>query len=164
MLERRFVELRSEGERRLSGIAVRYGDTATLPWGKERFSPGAFAPLGDVLLNAQHQRTVPLARTGGAGLALMDDAEALRIMADLPATRAADDVLVLVRTRVLRSLSIEFRAVTERMESGVRIIDKALLGAIGVVDHGAYPASEVEARQAAMAVLTRATSRRRFWS
>ena len=50
------------------------------------------------------------------------------------------------------------------MESGIRVIDKALLGAIGVVDHGAYPASEVEARQAEMAVLTGATSRRRFWT
>ena len=79
MLERRFVELRSEGERRLSGVAIRYGDTATTPWGKERFSPGAFAPIGDVLLNAQHQRTVPLARTDGGGLTLVDGP---RVVAD----------------------------------------------------------------------------------
>lgn len=158
-VERRFVELRQDGERRLSGVAVRYGDTARLPWGRERIEAGAFAPVGDVILNAQHERAAPLARTG-AGLELMDTADALTIRADLPATRAADDVLELVRSGVLRGLSIEFRAIAERIEAGVRVIERAMLSGIAVVDSPAYPQSEVEARRAAMPA---PAPRRGYW-
>ncbi len=64
----RYVDLRFDGERTISGVALRYGDTATLPWGaKERFQAGAFGPIGnsDVILNVQHSRGRPIARTGG---------------------------------------------------------------------------------------------------
>ena len=148
-VERRYVELRHEGERRLSGVAVRYGDTATLPWGRERVERGAFAPVGDVILNAHHDRAAPLARTG-AGLALQDTAERLAFAADLPATRAADDVLELVRAGVMRGASVEMRVTAERFESGVRVIERATLSAIGIVDTPAYSESEVEARRAAI--------------
>ena len=101
----------------------------------------------DVLLNVAHDRGRPIARTGGGGLALADSAEALTIRADLPVTREADDALALVRAGVLRSLSIEFRAAAERMEGAVRVIERATLAAIGLVDTGAYPGSTVEARR-----------------
>ena len=145
-VERRFVELRQDG-RRLSGVAVRYGDTARLPWGAERIEAGAFAPIGDVILNASHERSAPLARTGGGGLILDDGPEALEVRADLPATRAADDMLALVKAGVVRGLSVEFRAIAERMDGAVRVIERAILSGIGVVDTPAYPASEVEARR-----------------
>ena len=66
---------------------------ATLPTSarfRERFESGAFGDLAtaDVLLNAQHQRAVPLARTGGGGLVLLDTLMELRIDATLPETRA----------------------------------------------------------------------------
>ena len=149
-VERRFVELRAEPEgRRLSGVAVRYGDTARLPWGEERFEPGAFGDVAgaDVILNVQHERTRPIARTGGAGLALVDTSERLAIRADIPPTKDGDDALALVRAGVLRGLSVEFRAVAERIEGGVRVIERAVLSAVGIVDTPAYPASEVEARR-----------------
>ncbi|MCE2494038.1 MAG: HK97 family phage prohead protease [Alphaproteobacteria bacterium] len=145
-IETRRAELRAEGGRRLSGVVIRYGDVAEFPWGRERFTPGAFAPIGDVLLNAQHDRRTPLARTG-AGLELRDGPDSLELEATLPNTRTADDVLELVRAGVLRGLSIEFEAKAERMESGVRVVDKARLAAVGVVDTPAYPQSEVEARR-----------------
>lgn len=160
-MERRLFELRAEPDgRRLSGTAVRYGDTAEMPWGEERIEAGAFAPIGDVILNASHDRASPLARTGGGGLELADSPEALQVRADLPATRAADDVLALVRAGVMRGLSIEFRAVAERMEGGVRIIERAALSGVAVVDTPAYPASEVEARR--KATRPRA-AKRRVW-
>ena len=144
--EFRRVELRQGAGRTLEGTAIVYGDTARLPWGRERVEPGAFAPIGDVILNGHHDRQTPLARTG-AGLTLDDGPDALTIRADLPATQAADDILTLVRFGVLRGLSIEFKAVAERFESGVRVIERAVLSGIGVVDSPAYPASEVEARR-----------------
>ena len=149
-VERRYVELRADAEGRvLRGTAVTYGDVATLPFGRERIEAGAFAPLGDVILNASHDRTAPLARTAGAGLDLADSAERLAFAATLPETRAADDVLALVRTGVMRGASIEMRVTAERVESGVRVIERAALTGIGIVDTPAYPASEIEARMAA---------------
>ena len=146
-MERRFVEIRAATGRRIEGTAVVYGDTAKLPWGAlERFVPGAFAPLDDVMLNLMHQRTEPLARTGGGGLELIDDDVSLRFAADLPPTRAADDVLGLVRAGVLRGASIEFLPTREKMLGNVRVIERARLAAIGVVDTPAYAASEIEAR------------------
>ena len=145
--ERRRAELRQGPGRTVEGVAVRYGDLAQLPWGQERVEAGAFAPIGDVILNASHDRTAPLARTGGCGLRFDDNAERLALTADLPVTRAADDVLTLVRTGVLRGLSVEFRAVAERFEAGVRVIERATLAGVAVVDTPAYPASEIEARR-----------------
>ena len=162
-LERRYVELRADDEgRRLSGVAVTYGDTATLPFGRERVERGAFAPIGDVILNAQHDRAAPLARTAGAGLELADSAERLAFSATLPETRAADDVLALVRTGVMRGASVEMRVTAERMEAGVRVIERASLTGIGIVDTPAYPASEVEARRKVHQEA--APKRKRFWT
>ena len=163
MIERLYAELKAEGERGLAGTAIVYGDVATFPWGQERFAAGAFAPIGDVLLNAQHDRTTPLARTGGAGLELRDDAEALRIVATLPSTRAADDVLELVRAGVMRGLSIGFHPISHHIVVGVRVVQRARLTSIAVVDTPQYPASEIEARAAAMAALGRTAPIRRYW-
>ena len=143
--EKRFCEIRAEG-RTLEGDAIVYGDEADFPWGRETIEPGAFAPLGDVILNRQHDRKTPLARTGGGGLSLEDSREALRIRAELPATSSADETLSLVRGKILRGLSVEFFPVSERQKGDLRIIEKAHLVAVAVVDSGQYPASEVQAR------------------
>ena len=145
--EFRYCELRSEG-RLLTGTAIRYGDTANIAnVFQERIMAGAFGDLGsvDILLNVQHDRTRPLARTG-AGLRLLDDARELNIVADIPATRDGDDVLTMVRGRILRGLSIEFKPVQQKFIDGVRVIDRAVLRGIAVVDSPAYKKSVVEAR------------------
>lgn len=152
-LERRYCELRVEPEARtLAGIAVRYGDEAELPWGvRERIEAGAFGDAGgaDAILNVQHDRSRPLARTNGGGLEFVDGGDALRIRARLPNTRDADDTLALVRAGVLRGLSLEFRVKTERLDRDVRVITAASLHGVAVVDRPAYSDSEVAARAAA---------------
>ena len=77
---------------------------------------------------------------------LEDSAAALTMTATLPNTRDADDTLTLVRSGVLRGLSIEFKALAERMGGTTRIIERARLGGLAVVDTPAYPESSVEAR------------------
>ena len=146
-LERRQTELRSQG-RTLAGTAIRYGDIAELPWGREKFIPGAFADLAnsDVIMNVQHDRGRAIARTQGGGLVLEDSSEALRIRAELADSTDANDALLLVRQKILRGLSIEFQALEERNEADLRIIEKARLSGVSVVDSGQYPGSTVEAR------------------
>ena len=153
--ERRYAELRAEG-RLLSGVVVRYGEVARLDFGQERILAGAFAPVGDVILNAMHDRQKPLARTGGGGLTFTDSADALRMAADMPETREAADTLKLVRSGVLRGLSIEFHAMRERQDAGVRVIERAHLVGLGVVDRPAYKDSTVAVRSAVSVVELRA--------
>ena len=160
MNESRYCEIRASG-RTLEGDAIVYGDVAEFPWGSEMIQPGAFAPLdaADVILNFQHDRKTPLARSQGGGLALLDSSQALKVRADLPAgSAAADECLALVRASVLRGLSVEFVSEAERSEGSMRIIERARLAGVAVVDSGAYPQSLVSARAAAMQ--TRARSGR----
>ncbi len=135
--------------RRLQGTAIRYGSVARTPLGPERFEPGAFGDVQaiDAILNVQHDRRKPLVRTDGGGLTLADSATALTIRAELPRTQESDDALTLVRNRVLRGLSIEFKALRERVENGIRVISRAALIGIGLVDRPAYQDSLVEIRQ-----------------
>ena len=149
LLEHRFSEIDPpEGDSRiLEGTVMKYGDVAAVAGRRERFTPGAFAPVGDVILNKQHERVSPLARTEGGGLELIDGETELRMRAALPETREATDALELVRKRVLRGLSVEFRAIEEHVEAGVRVITRAILSGIGLVDRPAYPQSLAEARR-----------------
>ena len=151
MIEYRYAAMEaSPGGRNVAGIAMRYGERTTIQ-GKfaEEFRPGAFAPIGDVILNWQHDRNKPLARTGEhGGLELMDSATELRVAATLPETTLADDAVELIRRGVFRGLSIEFRSIRESTVGGVRIIEKALLSGIGIVDRPAYSNAEVQARMA----------------
>ena len=63
-VHRRWFEMRFDGERTITGTAINYGDVAELPWGKERFQPGAFGDLSRADVTSQRDaRPGPL---GGA--------------------------------------------------------------------------------------------------
>ena len=147
MVEFRVAELRSTG-RVVEGRAIAYGDIARTSFGPERFESGAFGDLlkADVILNASHRRDRPLARTGGGGLVLTDGPDALDVRAELPETREADDALENIRRKIYRGLSIEFEPTAERMAAGVRVIERANLSGMGIVDRPAYKGSTVSAR------------------
>ena len=140
------IELRAEG-RKLLGVVVRYGSPGE--GGQEMFQAGAFRGMfqgdADVMLNVQHQRGRALARYPGT-MVLHDSPTEMRMVATLPATRDADDVLTLVRARVLVGLSVGFVAITQRWSGDQRIIERAALDHIAVVDRPSYPDSQVDAR------------------
>ena len=126
---------------------MRYGEIATGAPRPEKFLPGAFkVPPDGVILNVQHDRNKPIARTPDT-LSLIDTEKSLELRADVPGTQEGSDTLTLVRNRILTGLSVEFRAVKEHFEAGVRVITEAVLSGISVVDRSAYAGSVVEARR-----------------
>ena len=141
--ERRYAgEIRVSG-RTLSGPALVYGDTS--PSHRERFIPGAFGDgvaANPIALNLQHDPERVIARNG-SGLTLTDSRQSLDIRAEL---REGSAELQLVRRGALRGLSIEFSAEKESQSNGVRVVERAQLLGIGLVDAGSYPRSTVELR------------------
>ena len=137
MTERRAgLEFRIAG-RTLNGIALRYGDIS--PDFRERFEPGAFGEVRAVPLNLQHDRQMVITPDA----MLTDSPRDLRVRAELPPASAA---LALVRRGALSGFSIEFYSKAERRESGIRVVEKAELTGLALVDAPAYPASGVEVR------------------
>ena len=136
------AERRAGGEvriagRTLTGAAMVYGDVS--PDFRERFEPGAFGEVRAIDLNLQHDPAVVVAR----GASLTDGPEALRVAATLPEGSAA---LALVRRRALAGFSIEFHAKAERREAGVRVVERAELTGLALVDRPAYPGARPEVR------------------
>ena len=113
---------------------MRYNETQIVHGRPIRFLPGAFGDLSgaDLILNRQHERRSPLVRTGGGGLTLTDTPEALEVLAELPDTEAGRDAHTMVRTGVLRGLSVEFRALAEGFVGGVREVRRAVLTDMGL--------------------------------
>ena len=143
-------EVRAEG-RVLSGTVLVYGDRAHSR--RELFEPGSLELADAVGLNLGHDRSRILAWAPDGGLELSDEDDAMRMTAKLPPLPFADKVLQDVAAGNRNGLSVEFRAIKERVENGVRIIEKALLRGVGIVSAPDYGASRVEAR----------ARRRRVW-
>ena len=147
----------------VEGTVLSYGSEAKLPGFRERFEPAAFGDLAgaDVMANLQHDRGRPLARTGGGGLSFEDSATALRARLELPRTRDGEDAAELLRRGVLRGFSIEFAVRRERFTSGVRVVERARLIGLALVDRPAY--GDSLASLATRAAASLAPARRRVW-
>ena len=130
-------EFRVSG-RVLSGAAMVFGDTS--PDFNERFVPGALQHSGRVDINLQHDSNLIVAR----GAVLTDTGRELRVRAELEPGSAA---LSLIRRSVLNAFSIEFHARSERREAGIRVVERANLTGLALVDRGAYPQALAEVRR-----------------
>ena len=139
----RLVEVRAVPDsREIAGTVVRYGDVAKLPWGQERFVRGSVVWTEDTMLTLQHDRAKALARVG-AGLVL-EDGDALTMRATMPRTSLGDDTLELVRSGVLRGLSLEFVPERTRNEGRVAVVERARMTGLSVVDVPAYSQSTID--------------------
>ena len=115
-----------------------YGTIA--PGFRERFEPGAFGAVRAIDINLQHDAAVVVAR----GAALTDSPVALRVSATLPERSAA---LALVRRRALGGFSVEFKPTREHRDAhGVRVVERATLTGLALVDRPAYPGARPEVR------------------
>ena len=127
----------------IEGVAIRFGDVATLPWGRERIEAGALT-ADDVILNLQHNRSMPLARTGGGGMEISQNDENLSFMAKMPGTTTGKDAQILLEKGILRGASLEFSVEKSRFEDDLEIIEKGKVYGIGLVDRPAYPDSVIK--------------------
>ena len=146
----RAYELRAEG-RRLVGTVLTYGEVS--PSHRERFEPGAFAMADAVPLNIHHEALAAVAWQPGGGLELEDGDDALRMTATVAPIPAGEYALAEIAAGRIVGLSVEFKALTERREAGIRVIERATLGGIGLVRAPSYTGSRVERRE----------RRRRVW-
>ena len=144
--EFRFVEFRAVGDA-VEGTAIRYGDVATIGEFSERFERGSIR-FDDVIANIMHDRRKPVARTG-SGLTLSDGPDALRARIEAPDTTYGREMRELLSAGLLRGFSVEFRAIEDRWEGSTRIVKRAELTGIGIVDRPAYPDSAIASRMLA---------------
>ena len=139
------AEFRQDGSAVLRGVAMPYGAEARIgPHFVETVRAGAFGALGDVILNAHHDRAQPVARTDGGGLVLKDSETALELEAEIPAYRA--DLVDMLKRKILRGLSVEMRVKEDYWSAGGarREVRKAELVNIGIVDRPAYEGASLE--------------------
>ena len=144
--ERRIAgtELRAEG-RKLSGVVMKYGDVS--PSHRERFAPGALRLAESVHLDLHHDVERAVAWHPGGGLTLTNGRAELAMRAELPPIPAADRALDEIKAGRVGGLSVEFRAVKERRDGDIRVIEDAILSGIGIVKAPSYGGSRVEARR-----------------
>ena len=150
------LEVRVDG-RTLTGEAMVYGQRAVDR--NERFEPRALELLEPVVLNLQHDPERRIASTDDGSLWLTHTDKALSISTEL---RAGSAELSLVRRGALTGLSVEFHMIAERRENGLRVIERAALPAIGLVDRGSYRTSVELRRAETLALEPRARMGRSF--
>ena len=137
------VEIREDEDSvgRIVGTILTYGERARDR--AELFEPGSLSwPEDGIVLNRQHRRDAPIMR-------IVPEVRGSVIMVDapLPDTTAGRDAAVEIRSKLFRGLSVEFRAVRQAYVSGMRRIQEAVLGGVGLVDSPSYPNSLAEVRR-----------------
>lgn len=138
--ETRSCEIRLAGNT-LRGTVLNYNELTYVDGRAESFMPGAFTPLGRVPLNLQHDTATEILPSGA--FELIDSQERLEIRAELKPSSA---FLRLVQRGALNGFSVEFFAQSEKRNGSTRVIEKAKLDAIGLVDVPQYRGSKAEVR------------------
>ena len=149
----RQIEFRAVN-RRIVGTVLRYGDVS--PSHRERFVPGSLLIQGTIPLNLAHDPLATVAFTGG-GLELRDTPDALELECAIPEIPAGDLALSLLSDNRIGGASLEFRAIKESKDDGLRVIEQAELLGIALVKTPSYPMSKVEVRAARLTSLLLAT-------
>lgn len=134
--EFRFAEFRASSES-LNGTLMNFGSVATYGDFRESFVSGSFHYLDDLILNVQHDRARPVAKMG-RGLTLAEEPVAIRVAVIWPKTYLARQARELVDAELLSGFSVEFRAEKETWDGNHRIIEKASLLGLALVDKPAY--------------------------
>ena len=126
----------------LSGVLITYGSRAGDR--AEMFEDGAFYwDAAGIVINEQHDRRAAIVRT-----VPRLEGRAVRIDVALPNTTRGRDVATAMQgpNPLYSGFSAEFRAEKETRRNGLRVITRAYLGGVGLVDTPSYRDSTVEVR------------------
>ena len=94
-----------------------------------------------IVLNESHDRQQPIVRV----IPELRNNEVILDIA-LPDTQRGRDASTLIKNGTFTGLSVEFRAIAEKMVAGIREITKARLFGAGLVDTPSYEAATVAVR------------------
>ena len=83
----------------------------------------------------------------------LDQSLGLRMEAKITQTSDGDTAMRMIKDGILQGLSVEFRAIVEDWQDGgrLRIVKRALLSGVALVDRPAYPRSSIDRRRAILA-------------
>jgi HK97 family phage prohead protease len=155
--------------RTLRGVAAVYGAQSReiTEYGRtfrEQIAPGAFSTsLGeDIKLLYNHDPKMPLARTRAKTLSLMDRADGLHYVANLPETTLGNDVKTMIeRGDLSGEMSFGFYVTRDQWNAArtERTVHEARLVEISVVVDAAYPQTSSSLRHVDAAALDAARAR-----
>lgn len=145
--ENRYFEVRAleDGKRTIVGT-IPYNSRSEYMGFYEVLSPGCFTKSiresKDIRLLLEHDDSRLLARTKNGSLRLSDDEFGLHFEADLPETTDGDNLVEMLRTKLLDQLSFGFISINDKYEvvggDEQRTILEARLIEISVVSNPAY--------------------------
>lgn len=152
------LELRQDADKAtfVGYAAVFNSDSEPLPF-VEQIRPGAFqrtlSARNNVKMFVNHEDTMPLASTRSGTLRLSEDDRGLRVEADMPNTTFARDLVELMRTKIVDSMSFGFhvpRGGDEWSDDGQRrFLNEIALREVSVVTgFPAYEATTATIRKA----------------
>lgn len=145
-IERRSIEFRALDAETIEGALITYGERARIMDFEETFKAGCFGDSinNDLICSIFHQRERPIARTG-AGLELKDSPLELRAKVSLSGDmQFSRECAAMVKGKILQGFSIEFRAVKDDWQGGLRIISEAIVSGLSVVPKPAYAGSTID--------------------
>lgn len=134
MIKRSFEIRATDAEKReVSGIAVPYNEAYDLGNGKfERFQAGAVDTTSHVKLFRDHQEII------GVVTELKDSEEGLLIRAKISETTLGNETLALVKDGAIRSFSVGFIPVENKIDGNTTIRTKVDLKEVSLVPFPAY--------------------------
>ena len=141
MLEKRYKNYETKSsENKIEGFVLRYNEPTDIGGMIEQFEPNSIEIDPDARMLFNHSEDNLLGRMG-ANLEFEDRPEGMYYRLELPKTTLASDIKELVKTGVIKGASLGFIPEKERMQDGVRVIEKARLDELSLVTKPAYESS-----------------------
>ena len=133
------VEVRASG-REIVGLGLPYGEIS--PSHLERFEAGGAEIAPAAYLDLEHDPLKVVAYIGG-GLTIEDTVNGMMIRAVAPPTPAGDVALSGIADGSRSGLSVEFKALDETRDEGIRVVTRYQVAGFGLVSAASYTTAGV---------------------
>lgn len=109
----------------------------------ELFLRGAMGDVAEFLpfnLTTFHERNQPVS----GELKFQDAEDGLRVEARIAPTTRGRDTILEIENGIINGFSVEFFDIRASMKAGVKVVERALMVGLSLVDYGAYPGAVIE--------------------